>query len=209
MPSTPPSSKPIAVALATIEPATVTVMREWDGLFARTYEVGYKLHLAVDTASEMPLAFTVAPANKNEKTFSVSLFNGAVNACGGMVIWVTADIQYSSRAFRVYARRRRTKTAIPYPANQKLKARNVLHTGRDFTTHGPERLKRVYRKRSIIELVFARLKAHLTLTIHRVRGVASLTTHVAYCLLCLLYTVEASITSNQPAKARSITFWAN
>jgi hypothetical protein len=174
LPSTPRSSRRTVAARVMLTEGIATLMQGWDGPFARTYEVGYKLHLAVDTASEMPLAFTVAPANRNEKAFSVLLFNGAVKACGGTVIWVTADNQYSSRAFRTFVRRRRTRTAITYPANQKLKSRNVLHTARDFTTHGPERLKRVYRKRSIIELVFARLKEHLNLTLHRVRGVASL-----------------------------------
>jgi hypothetical protein len=92
---------------------------------------------------------------------------------------------------------------------QKQSRRNVLRVTKDFKTHGPERLKRICRKRSIIELIFAWLKEHLNLNNHKVRGLERITIHVSYCPLYLLYTIEASHATNQPAKSLSITYWTN
>ena len=44
------------------------------GRNGKTYELGYKLHLAVDAKSELPLAVIVAPANDNEKKHAPELF---------------------------------------------------------------------------------------------------------------------------------------
>ena len=175
----------------------------------RTYGLGYKLHLSVDTASGEPLTFTVAPANANEKRFSIPLLNAVMKFPRSRIREVTADTQYSSRRFRAYTESSGMVTAVPYAANQKPPCDGVLRVDRDFRTHGPVQLRRLYRKRSIIELVFAQLKEHLSLTVHKVRGIAKIIIHVGYCLLCLLFIVEASYNSNQPVKARSITYWAN
>jgi IS5 family transposase len=37
------------------------------------YRLGYKLHLAVDASSDLPLAVIAAPANENEKKHAQSL----------------------------------------------------------------------------------------------------------------------------------------
>jgi transposase len=175
----------------------------------RTYGLGYKLHMAVDTASGAPLSFLVAPANTNEKKLSTPLLMRTVKTADPSIRQLTADSQYSSKTLREKAEGYGIETAIPYPANQKPDKHNVLRVTKDFKTHGPERLKRIYRKRSIIELVFAWLKEHLSLNNHKVRGLERITIHISYCLLCLLYTIEASHNTNQPLKSRSITYWAN
>jgi transposase len=175
----------------------------------RTYGLGYKLHMAVDTGSGAPLSFQVAPANTNEKRLSIPLLKTAIKTTEASIRQLTADSQYSSNDLRETAERHEIETAIPYPANQKPDKHQVLRVTKDFKTHGPERLKRIYRKRSIIELVFAWLKEHLSLNNHKVRGLEQVTIHVSYCLLCFLYAMEASHTANQPLKSRSITYWAN
>ncbi len=175
----------------------------------RSYGLGYKLHMAVDTGSAAPLSFHVAPANTNEKRLSILLLKTAVRITDATIHSLTADSQYSSKDLRETAERHGIETAIPYPANQKLGKRNILRVTKDFKTHGPERLKRIYRKRPIIELAFAWLKEHLNLNNHKTRGLERITIHVSYCLLCLLYTIEASHNTNQPLKSRSITYWAN
>jgi Transposase DDE domain. len=38
------------------------------GKVEKTYELGYKIHIAIDATSELPLACIAAPANENEKT---------------------------------------------------------------------------------------------------------------------------------------------
>jgi hypothetical protein len=175
----------------------------------RSYGLGYKLHMAVDTRSGAPLSFQVAPANTNEKKLSIPLLERTVKITDAIIHQLTADSQYSSKSLRETAERYGIETAIPYPANQKQNKRNVLRVTKDFKTHGPQRLKRIYSRRSIIELVFAWLKEHLNLNNHKARGLERVTTHISYCLLCLLYTIEASHNTNQPLKSRSITYWAN
>jgi IS5 family transposase len=44
------------------------------GRNGKTYELGYKLHVAVDAKSELPLAVIAAPANDNEKKHASALF---------------------------------------------------------------------------------------------------------------------------------------
>ena len=175
----------------------------------RSYGLGYKLHMAVDTGSGAPLSFLVAPANTNEKKLSTPLLKRTVKITDGMIRQLAADSQYSSSDLRETAQSHDITAAIPYPANQKTGKHNVLRVTKDFKTHGPERLKHIYRKRSIIELVFAWLKEHLSLNNHKARGLERVTIHISYCLLCLLYTIEASHNTNQPLKSRSITYWAN
>jgi len=175
----------------------------------RSYGLGYKLHMAVDTGSGTPLSFQVAPANTNEKRLSIPLLENTVKTTDSSIRQLTADSQYSSSDLRKTAERYGIETAIPYPANQKPHKHNVLRVTKDFKTHGPERFKHIYRKRSIIELVFAWLKEHLNLNNHKVRGLERIMIHASYCILCLLYTIEASHTLNQAAKSLSITYWAN
>ena len=175
----------------------------------RTYGLGYKLHMAVDTRSRAPLSFQVAAANTNEKRLSIPLLERTIKITKASIRQLTADSQYSSNELRQTAERYGIETAIPYPANQKTNRRNVLRVTKDFKTQGPKPLKRIYRKRAIIELVFAWLKEHLNLNNHKVRGLEHVTIHVSYCILCLLYTIEASHALKQAAKALSITYWAN
>lgn len=174
----------------------------------RVYGLGYKLHMAIDTASGIPLTFMVAPANTNEKKLSISLLNATVKTTG-TIRHLTADSQYSSNKLRAHAKRYGIKTAIPYPAYQKPGNMCILRVTSDFKIHGPECLVRIYHKRSMIELVFAWLKEHLSLNNHKQRGLMNMNIHVSYCILCLLYTMEASHRSKHRSKARSITYWAN
>jgi len=44
----------------------------------RSYELGYKLHMAVDTGSAAPLGFHVAPAKTNEKKLSIPLLERTI-----------------------------------------------------------------------------------------------------------------------------------
>ena len=70
------------------------------GRDGRTYGLGYKAHIAGDVYSDLPLAFTTAPANENEKRYAPGLLLKAVEAAGGRVEKLVADSQYSSRRFR-------------------------------------------------------------------------------------------------------------
>ncbi len=167
----------------------------------RSYGLGYKLHMAVDADSGTPLAYLVAPANANEKRLSISLLNKTVKLTDTQIQQLTADSQYSSRDLRETAEDHQITTAIPYPTNQKLGNPNILRITKDFKTHGPEHLKRIYRKRSMIELVFAWLKEHLNLNNHKVRGLKDHNPHLLLNIMSPLH--YRSLT--QPQSSSQIT----
>jgi len=157
----------------------------------RNVVLGYGVHLAVDASSEMPVAAVVEPANMNEKKVAPALLHKALKKKHG---WksVVADSQYSSEAFRDKARRLRVEPVIPYPRNQ-MRGRQVLRVDRTFHSHGPARLKRLYRHRSSVERTISRLKTHYGLCQLRTRGLRNVLSHVLLCLLALLMTALSSI----------------
>ena len=69
------------------------------GRDGKSYDLGYKAHVAVDVESDMPLAAVVASANDNEKKHAPELLDKAVLVVEGFNV-VVADSQYSSKRVR-------------------------------------------------------------------------------------------------------------
>jgi IS5 family transposase len=178
------------------------------GRNSKTYELGYKLHLAVDAKSELPLAVTVAPANDNEKKHAPLLFNKALKATRQNMKLLVADSQYSCQGQRQQAADAGVKVVIPYPANQRRSQKGLLRVDRFFRTHGPKREKRLYRLRSCVERVNARLKMQLCLENHRVRSLLRVTVHALLCLIAMLLNAVAAVRLKVAEKARSLTLLA-
>jgi transposase len=55
------------------------------GRSGKTYNLGYKAHIAADSESELPVALTVAPANENEKKHAYKLLDKTLEATRGRV----------------------------------------------------------------------------------------------------------------------------
>ena len=168
---------------------------------ARNVILGYGVHMAVDASSEMPLAVTVEPANVNEKKVAPSLLHKALKKKHRWKIMV-ADSQYSSEPLRDKARHLGVEPVIPYPKNQ-MKGKNVLRVDRRFHTHGPARLRRLYRKRSSIERTVSRLKTHFGLCQLRTRGLRNALSHVVLCLIAMLMTALSAIRQGYIHRMRS------
>jgi hypothetical protein len=83
--------------------------------------------------------------------------------------------------------------------------RGLLRIDGKFRAHGPARLKGLYRKRVSIERAISRLKEHVSLRNHRLRGLRNITIHVLYCILAMLFVAMAAMRIREPWKARSIT----
>jgi IS5 family transposase len=177
------------------------------GRAVKTRDLGYRLHLAVDVKSEMPIAMTVAPANENEKKHSLKLFEKA--SCHVKPRRLVADPQYSSQSLRDVALKQGTVPVIPYPRNQQKGVKGILRIDRKFKSHGPQQLRRAYKKRVAVERVFSRLKNLADLTQHNLRGLAKITFHAQLCLLIMLFTAQAAINTHKPGKSRSIRYFAN
>jgi transposase len=157
----------------------------------RNVTLGYGVHLAVDTCSEMPSAVMVEPANVNEKKTAPKLLSKAVKR-QRKVRSVVADSQYSSEAFRDKVKRLNAEPVIPYPRNQ-MKGKKVLRVDRRFRPHGPTKLKRLYRRRPAAERAISRLKHYFGLKHLRTRGLRNALIHTLFCILAMLITALASI----------------
>jgi transposase len=177
------------------------------GRAVKTRDLGYRLHLAVDCRSELPVAMTVAPANENEKKHSLKLLERA--SLHMRPKRLVADPQYSSQSLRDAALKQGTVPVIPYPRNQQKGVKGILRIDKKFKSHGPQQLRRAYRKRVTVERVFSRLKNLAGLTQHNLRGLAKITFHAQLCLLVMLFTAQAAINTHKPSKARSIRYFAN
>jgi transposase len=169
----------------------------------RNVTLGYGVHLAVDTKSEMPLAVIVEPANVNEKKPAPTLLKKTIKRRRKRKVrHVVADSQYSSQTVREEVKRLRAKPVIPYPKNQ-AKGKKVLRVDRRFRSHGPASLRRIYRKRSAVERVVSRLKTHFGLRQLRTRGLRNTLTHVLLCFIALLANALSAIKQGFPHRIRS------
>ena len=178
------------------------------GRNGKTYELGYKLHIAVDAKSELPLAVITAPANDNEKKHASELFSKALNATEQRMNTLVADSQFSSRKLREQLSIRGVKVVIPYPANQGKEKKMLLHVDKYFRTHGPACERQIYNQRGAVERVNSRLKEQLCLERHRARGLERVTIHALLCIIAMLLNALAALRLKRPEKARSITMLA-
>jgi len=168
-----------------------------------TVTLGYGVHLAVDTKSEMPLGVVVEPANMNEKKATPTLLKKTIRRRRKRKVrHVVADSQYSSQAVREEVKRLRAKPVIPYPRNQ-AKGKRVLRVDRKFRSHGPANLKRLYRKRPAVERVVSRLKTYFGLRQLRTRGLRNVLSHVLLCFIALLANALSAIKQGLPHRIRS------
>jgi transposase len=158
------------------------------GRAVKTKDLGYRLHLAVDVKSELPIAMNVVSANENEKKHSVNLFMKASEHVKPRKL--LADSQYSASNLRETALINGALPVIPYPKNQCRGVRGILRVDKKFRNHGPQKLKNAYKKRAAIERVFSRLKNLTSLNQHTLRGLAKVTFHSQLCIIIMLLTLK-------------------
>ena len=100
----------------------------------------------------LPLSCTFASANQNEKKHSLTILEKAklvLKSSGTKLRSVVADSQYSDFKLRMAV----DKSVIPYPANQRKGANDVLRVDKKFRTYGPEDQREEHHKRPPIEAV--------------------------------------------------------
>src|SRR4030042_5244862 len=88
------------------------------GRDGKTYDLGYKAHVAVDADSDMPVAVGSGSANESEKRHAKGLLGKASLVVEGFNS-VVGDSQYSSRRVRDSIRERGALPGIPYMSNQR------------------------------------------------------------------------------------------
>lgn len=176
------------------------------GRAGRTFGLGYKLHLSIDSKTMLPLTCTFASANQNEQKHSLNMevkTKLILKQLGAKLRSVIADSQYSDGKLRNAV----DETVIPYRANQKRDVKGLLRVDRKFRTYGTEDQKREYHKRPRIEAVYSFLKTHYSMATNKVRGLRNVTSYALYSLLCLVLNREAAENIGRFDKAVSSTYF--
>ena len=176
------------------------------GRAGRTFGLGYKLHLSIDSKTMLPLTSTFASANQNEKKHSLNMLEKTkliLKQSEVKLRSVIADSQYSDGKLRKAV----DETVIPYPANQKRDVKGLLRVDKKFRTYGPDDQKSEYHKRPHIEAVYSFLKTQYSLAINKVRGLRNVASYALYSLLCLVLNREAAENIRRPDKAVSPTYF--
>jgi hypothetical protein len=175
------------------------------GRAGRTFGLGYKLHLSIDSESRLPLVSIVAPANENEKKHTPTILERTrqiLSNAGAKLKRVIADSQYSDEKIR-----KTVEAVIPYPANQKRGVKGLLRVDKKFRSHGPEDLKKRYHKRPAVEAVFSFLKTQCSLALNKVRGLKNVAVYALYSILSLVLTREVAENIGRSDKAVSPTYF--
>jgi transposase len=176
------------------------------GRTGRTFGLGYKLHLSIDSKTMLPLSCTFASANQNEKKHSLTLLEKAkrvLTSSGAKLRSVVADSQYSDSKLRMAV----DKSVIPYPANQRKGAEDVLRVDKKFRTYGPEDQREEYHKRPPIEAVNSFLKTQYNMAVNKVRGLKQVASYALFSVLCLVLNREAAVNIGRSDKAVSPTYF--
>ena len=176
------------------------------GRAGRTFGLGYKLHLAIDSATMLPLACTFASANQNEQKHSLNILKKTeliLKQSAAKLKSVIADSQYSDGKLRDAV----DAAVIPYRANQKRDVKGLLRVDKKFRTYGPDDQKEEYHKRPHIEAVYSFLKTQYSLTVNKVRGLGNVASYALFSILCLVLNREAAENIGRYDKAVSPTYF--
>ncbi len=176
------------------------------GRAGRTFGLGYKLHLSIDSATMLPLACIFASANQNEQKHSLNLLEKTeliLKQSEAKLRSVIADSQYSDGKLRDAV----DAAVIPYRANQKRDVKGLLRVDKKFRAYGPEEQRKEYHKRPHVEAVYSFLKTQYSLTINKVRGLGNVASYALFSILCLVLNREAAENFGRYDKAVSPTYF--
>lgn len=154
---------------------------------------GYKLHLACDPETELPLAYEITSANVHDgKIFPILLKK--VKRMGLTPRWVVADAGYDSMRNRSLAASEGMVAIIP--VNPRNKKEKPTEPGLEWRV--------LYNQRTAAERIFSRLKEELCLKMVKVRGQWRIAVHVALSLLAMLVVAITAVRSDKTEFLTSI-----
>jgi hypothetical protein len=176
------------------------------GRAGKTFGLGYKPHLAIDSKTMLPLACTFASANQNEQKRSLSILETTrliLKQSAAKLKSVIADSQYSDQKLRSAV----DSAVIPYRANQKRDVEGLLRVDKKFRTYGPGDQKVEYHKRPHVEAVYSFLKTQCSLAVNKVRGLGNVASYALFSILCLVLNREAAESIGRSDKAVSPNYF--
>ncbi len=167
----------------------------------RSFILGYRVHTVCCADSELPIAFTIAPCNDNDKLYFEPLLEKTRRLGVGFKT-VVADSQYNSENVRNATEWLGAEPIIPVRRDSRV--RRALRVGRNFVAKGSRRVVRLFRKRWSIERLFGRAKNWLMLDSLRVRGLTEVVIHVSLSLISMLAVAVTAVRTGVPHLVRCI-----
>ena len=149
---------------------------------------GYKIDLAVCTATGLPLAWQTRTARHHESLFVATLLD-AVHARGFQPETVACDKGYDVERIHAECEARGAHPVIPMKGTKGKQIVLPISTGSRLFPHiarHTERFAALYRRRSAVEREFGRLKHEYGLGPLRVRGLARVQLHADLTMLARL-----------------------
>jgi hypothetical protein len=176
-----------------------------DKLGKPIYVYGYKLHVTSDANYELPLTFSVSPANKAE----ITLFRNELTELlsrGNKPELLVADAGYDSKLNK--------RLCIKHGISPVI-ARNPRRSGRKKSRFDQilpiqpdsELWNYNYKKRYAAERIFSRLKLELGLLDLKRRTMPRVKFHFGMCLIAMLTVALASFSSGRPELSLSVEEW--
>jgi hypothetical protein len=138
---------------------------------------GYKVHAAVCARTDLPIAWRIETARRNESLFVAPLLDTA-RARGIRPETVAMDKGYSHNRVMDETRERGSVPVVCLRKGQPIPLSTI--------PYGSERWKRLYRGRSAVEREFGRLKHDYGLSPLRVRGLDRVQLHADLTILARL-----------------------
>jgi len=157
-------------------------------------EFGYRIHVIVDTKTELPLAVRVTPANVDEFSVAIPLIHDATTSPFEKLRYlmpsnVIADKGYDSRPIRDFVRFLGAKDIIP------------IREMTDIKTRYDRLWKYRYRKRTSVERFHSRLNGLIDLQKFRVTGLDAVTKWVNLAVIVMLIAALWAVHKRRRRKA--------
>ena len=170
------------------------------------YFLCYKAHYSLDWNSEMPVAYTVRPANENKKRHFKALALKAKKHFPNAK-WHVADSQYSSGELRRFVRvELRGEPVIAKRGNEKMSEED-FYVDKLFRCRGNTAKCMIYKRRTACERMNSR--AERLLGRNTLRGLGKVKAYTGMALTLILLIAVASYRSGRPYLARSIEYYAS
>ncbi len=175
----------------------------WGYSTTKEWVFGYKAHIACDAELELPIEFTVTPANVYDSTEYPTILEKLANSGINPKI-ILADAGYDTK--ENYFLTLKKYKAIPIIA---LNRRNLKKKGRDFEIRLPiqrntDSWKSLYKKRGAVERIISRLKEELNIKSVKVRTLDMVRVHVAFSLIAMLAVALVAIKSGNGDRSTSV-----
>jgi IS5 family transposase len=154
---------------------------------------GYKLHLACDAETELPIVFDVTSGNVHDSKMFPILLRRVVEL-GFHPEWIIADSAYDSDENRQLAASNGIVAVIPQ--NRRNRKTQTEEPSREWQA--------IYSQRTSVERVFSRLKEELALKDIRVRSQWRVTVHIAISLLSMMVVALAAIETDHSTEMTKI-----